>query len=576
MKEAILLGQEVIADNRIYLSRRILELCKRLKDNIDNYERINTNPNDRSKYRGIRSGELIDIFFTGGFSAGKTTFLKRLFHKTIGETSPYPKTATFVKHMGGSVGNFHITFNEYDAGERNVEFKQLLRDFKLESKFDQKGTNWTQAEEISELWDTTKKIEFMNKSSQFAGAIKKIEWQHLVSKKEERTDILLQYVNLIDMPGIEGKEEHTVILNQYFHDNIPDVIVHVLEKRGPAEDELSFIYEKMCKLLDNNIKLPVFIWIFQKKQENETYEECRKISLQKPIEAFIKRKRPSSQHVDKITEILINAPKINAIGDDEDYDIAEQAMVKIIGLYYYIIGKEYVRVQKENLAETQLPEKIIAGNNPSEHYKVHDPIEYILKSINQLEPILRIMEETKVNGSIEIKEIISKFVRLWKELGLSDELKVKGTETYEEVIKMHLKKILGYTEKDNSFVLKEQRKRMIETLVKDISDKGKHVRKEGFIGTRTYIKPDLDFWLGGELKKYLYSQEISDSIYYIQALALLEAYHKNILGKYYIRRFESSLIDNLKADLDGIQENISMFEDIDVNTIENILMSRKL
>ena len=74
MKEAILLGQEVIADNRIYLSRRILELCKRLKDNIDNYERINTNPNDRSKYRGIRSGELIDIFLPEDFLLGKQHF----------------------------------------------------------------------------------------------------------------------------------------------------------------------------------------------------------------------------------------------------------------------------------------------------------------------------------------------------------------------------------------------------------------------------------------------------------------------------------------------------------------------
>jgi hypothetical protein len=590
--------------NQMYLLRSILELCSRLKYNIDNSElirKISANSSNKSKYHGIQSGERIVIILTGGFSAGKTTFLKRLLHKTIGSISPYPETATIVKHTGGSAGNFHITFEEYDAGDNNAEFRKLLREFKLESKFYPKGNIWTQEQEISELWDATKIIEFINKSSRFPGAVKQLDWQHPVNKKEALTDIL-QYVTLIDMPGIEGKEEHTIILNQYFQDNTPDVILHVIdtERFVPGDDEFSFIYEKMTELSDSTMKFPLFIWIYQKKLTDETYSEHGNNSLKDAIEKFIERKRPTFQDKDKIdgiTKILLSAPQINAMGNNEDYDVAEQAIVEIIGLYFYITGTEYVRAQKAHFEETPMPEAIIAGNKPGEYYKINDPIEYILESINQFEPTLKTIGEAKVTleDLVESAYFTTAVLLLdyYNEhkggkaglFGESNEKKLmrhkqniknileSQPQKYETVIKKYLNEILGYSESDRSFVLKGQKNKLIKRLVEEISNEGKH---DEIRGIERCVKPDLDFWLGGGLRNYFNRPDVVELVYNIQAITLLEAYHSNILGKFYIRIFESSFIDNLRADLDGIQKNLSMFEDIDVNTIENILISRTL
>jgi hypothetical protein len=148
-------------------------------------------------------------------------------------------------------------------------------------------------------------------------------------------------------------------------------------------------------------------------------------------------------------------------------------------------------------------------------------------------------------------------------------------QKYETVIKKYLNEILGYSESDSdrSFVLKGKKNELIKRLVEEMSNKGKH---DEIKGIARCVKPDLDFWLGGGLRNYFNRPDVVELVHNIQAITLLEAYHGNILGKFYIRIFESSLIDNLRADLDGIQEKISIFEDVEVDTVENILRARTL
>lgn len=208
----------------------------------------------------------LNVFLFGDTSAGKTTFLSRLFGEDVGGIKAIPTTAFSVIHRYDNLRSLQINFSEQFkiTDERKKEdFQNFMAKYGL-NPFMVHGNDFILRPDeefyLKDSYSTKDYSNFIEDANKYPEAFDEIIWTH--KKKKELT--FMDFANFYDMPGTGGLAEHSANIKKTLQSNVPDIVLYFVKTdKGVPGDEA---YKTLRELLDTlSENLPLLFFVYQKK-----------------------------------------------------------------------------------------------------------------------------------------------------------------------------------------------------------------------------------------------------------------------------------------------------------------------
>ena len=250
------------------LATSIYNLTDKIQDYVDDLAKLSSNS---KLVRGITKATSINVMLLGETSAGKTSFLERIFGENCGDTGPNPITAFAVTHKTTTIKSYlEVKFNPefvIDGSDRAEEFKSFLRKYGFYNQFViNKATFNTNGEEF-QLDNKDKFLNFINESNSYPQAFDEIVWHHKESQKQVK---FTRYANFIDMPGSGGQDEHTenieTAIAKYGKD--VDIVLYLIKSDQGVPSNYNFL-KVLKKQLEQNGTDPFIYFVYQIDNRDE-------------------------------------------------------------------------------------------------------------------------------------------------------------------------------------------------------------------------------------------------------------------------------------------------------------------
>lgn len=481
------------------MEKKLKELQKKEIRNLFSYlDLIKDNlkiANITFKSKDLFEDNPINVALISEYSAGKTTFIQRLFRGApSGPIDPTPTTWVAIKHSYGNSSLFTIHFKDnirFVNEQQDSIFRKFLEKFHLDKGFHQSVTSWSVIDSNiftkTDKFGTTKILEFLKEAEPFSNAIVSIDWVH--STKSSEVDTLLSNVNIYDLPGLNGEIKHNEKIMNFLKttSNINAYIIVIESDQGIPNMEFSKIL--LSKIFSDfwrpsMANIPIF-WMYQ-KYSDINFEENRKEKIWDAL------KKSNETVAATLVHLKENSFVVDARGDQYDDLVAHMAMTKIIIKTKVGQIKQHLNALRTDLDEiTKIPPLL-----GSIEKKPLDPIEFILKH----------------------------FV---------------PTSRFKDAVK-GLRNILGLDLLDK--VTLDAGK--FETLIEDICD-------ELYIGI---LNKDLD-----RNKLYKFNDILEKSyklkLELLQQAFLHDVYKKNKLGMFYQRDLNGKLLSSITGSVDKLEES---------------------
>lgn len=513
-------------------------LIDQIKMNIDLLEEYNhikeKYPDALKSIQGIRTGEKIKVYFTGGFSAGKTTFIERILAKTVGVKSSFPQTSSLITHMSGSRSTVEVLFfNTIEiADEKSGDFRRLLKNYAIDHYFYQKNNVWESHTKDPILLPNltgANLINFIRKFEDFPGSISSIK---IIHKESKRKKSILEFVELNDLPGFGGKQVHDSYLESSLDKSKMNIILYLIDtdKGIPSEDE----YDSLINFLKNlsNTENLMFAWIFQKKSnqndENINWVEEKRKDINNSLKIEIDKRKDSK--LNKVFDIFSKSLVFDARGSKQESVMANQIFSKIIAQYMITYTQKYIKIVNNNLInKIKLPQ--ILFNN---EFDVQNPVKLSIERLKKLSNKNSISQE---DFKSELRNIFGrKYIE--KNLQYND----KNFNNTSQVMLSEIDSII------QEIILKANLKNDVRpTIFKKIFPDEK----------RQEFEIDFNFLKINFSKEIENNKDWSQYLIIAQGFVLLNAYYEKKLASFYLSDLASSIINNLKYNIKRLDKNIN-------------------
>ncbi|MBO7461873.1 MAG: dynamin family protein [Bacteroidales bacterium] len=330
------------------LSTGIYELSDKIRSIVDDVKQFCDN---KKATNGISLSSKIKVMLLGETSAGKTTFLQRIFGETCGQTGPDPITAFAVIHTSENLERprLDIKFKkEFTIKEKDVEkFDKFLKSKEFQYKFDPTTIKPTykRMEDNFSVEDSSTFPAFIKEANNYPEAFEEIVWHHKQSSGQSK---FTDFADFYDMPGSGGADEHSDNLRDAVAKYDADIVLYLLKSDQGMSSDYNYLRELQNQIADKSAKL---YFVFQ-KSNNDAFED-KVIALRDFFE-----KDENSDAINPLNKIekmfFNNVQVIDARGDKNDKVAPNIALATILQDFYVL--------RAENLYNTLAMEK----NNPDE------------------------------------------------------------------------------------------------------------------------------------------------------------------------------------------------------------------
>ncbi len=284
------------------------------------------------------NGENVRIGLLGATSAGKTTLIKRLLSESAGKISSKPETACLVVHRFSKSENLKLEFRpivQFENESIGREFNQFLKDFQLHDYYEKRGlTEWRPKEGITEEareYDRDAIFSFFEQVNKFGEVFSKITWNH----KQRRSDYnLTDLIDIYDLPGFGGKEEHDKAVSSIFEKEQFDVLIYLIDTSCgiPSKEEMGYL-TAVKKHLEAHPETS-FYWAYEKPLSSEIDLD----EMRQQIDAAV-----TEGGVDKIVEVAKGLLDFTGPDGGDDDELRSRLLVDVLKPYFSEIGQKYQR-----------------------------------------------------------------------------------------------------------------------------------------------------------------------------------------------------------------------------------------
>lgn len=324
-----------------------------LQNSVSRFEKeINLDKSNSILHNGI-NGKRIKVGLCGQYSAGKTTLLSRLFSDYAGAISSAPKTACLTIHrldiFDGMTIKFKENFSVKTEDEQN--FLKFLDDNKLEKYVHQvsdSGWESCQEEEVSPDYRVQDRKRFMETVNDYMYAIEKIYWCH--KKKKTDDNNVLDFLEVYDLPGFGGKEDHEDIIRNIIETERFDIMMCLVETEQGTPTKIDIeTLNGLAPILEKNNPELIFHWVYEKPSDE--------IDLDSKLDYI------NNAIAGKLdNEFFEKANLLDFTGEKDDSEIPQNVLAKqVLSVYFQKIGVEYLKSQsifwdkeKEKVPKLQL------------------------------------------------------------------------------------------------------------------------------------------------------------------------------------------------------------------------------
>ena len=327
-------------------AKKLCDIYKDLQENVKRFEKkINKQDSCANLFNGL-NGRRIKIGLWGHYSSGKTTLLKRIFDGYAGSISSVPETACLTVHRLDSIKGISITFRpEFSIEEDKLEaFQKFLAENELEKYVQQTGPNqWksNQQEEVSPDYKILDIKRFLENVNKYMNAIEKIYYYH---KREGNDTNVLDFLEIYDLPGFGGKDEHEEIINGIIRTETFDAIIFLIDtSQGIPKDSDITKLQELGNLIEEKNKNLLFFWAYEKPP-------IESVNLN---EKLINEKLNQIRHSvnGKLTQKFYQTARLlNITGkkeDKEDNEIPQNVFAReVLPFYFRIAGTLYLKSQE--------------------------------------------------------------------------------------------------------------------------------------------------------------------------------------------------------------------------------------
>lgn len=318
------------------LSSAIYSLVDAMQDRVAELDKISSH---QGRTLGITNASKARVFLLGETSAGKTTFLQRMFGEPCGKTGPTPITAFTVIHKTTERKSYlEVSFrNSFRVGNQEKEdFVRFLKRYQFFDGFEIEGGEFSTQEEFS-MEDKDEFINFIYEANRYPFAFDEITWHH---KRSNRQIGFLDYADIYDMPGSGGQAEHTANLESAlcrYGDRI-DIVLYLIK----PDQGIPSSYEVLKALRRRFISLPSrpqLYFVYQIRNQSgfsELEANLRKFITKDESTDAIEPFDPVEQ------EYFLNTHVLDARGDKDDRVRADIALATVLQNFYVAKANEYL------------------------------------------------------------------------------------------------------------------------------------------------------------------------------------------------------------------------------------------
>lgn len=500
------------------IASAIYNIAEKLRDNFDQLKRLSASPP-----HGISRSEKANIMLLGETSAGKTSFLKRIYGDDCGKTGAIPITAFPVIHqITEDFSYLQVRFKCPISiqPEQKESFDKFLAKYNFQEGFEIQDNKYWEIDEEYKLESKDDFRNFIREANSYPSCFEEIVWFH---KKSSKQILATEFADFIDMPGTGGQEEHTENIVSFCENNKNiDIILYLINSdQGIPSD---YKYLKALKDEIEKAKFDAKIYFVYQIDNNDSFDE-KTTALNKFINVDgVDAKDPFSE-----SESLFyaNANIVDSRGDEKDQKKANIALASVIKEYFV----EKCLAFYNSLMEVNKPKEVSLLRAP----KANDS-----KINGLLFDFLESVAKSCHSGKLpEIEEVKKRF--RWR-FFLDTDIEI---EKFDEDLKCTLNAIMLNINES------------IDSLFDFLSTKGGWLKKE--ISTFDPTKYYTEFY-----DKYSNDKDYEDwqkLIYYVQAYHWLRlTYDDNSFEK----TFSQKIADPLKSVL---YDNIKRLESIDTSFI---------
>lgn len=330
------------------LSTGIYELSDKIRSIVDEVKQFSDN---KKATKGISMSSKIKVILLGETSAGKTSFLQRVFGENCGQTGSDPITAFAVIHTSENLQRprLDIKFKKnftIKGNDRDDAFDKFLKSNEFFSKFiSQKGT-YTRSDEDFSLENSDKFPAFIKEANNYPEAFDEIVWHHKKSSGQSR---FTDFADLYDMPGSGGADEHTENLKKAVEKYDADIVLYLLKSDQGTPSDYNYLHE-----LQKQIEGKKLYFVYQKKN-NDLFDD--KVAV---LKEFIE-KDDNSDAINPLNEherlFYQNAQVIDARGEQNDKVMPNIALATILQDFYVLRAKNFydaLNMKKNDPKEFQI------------------------------------------------------------------------------------------------------------------------------------------------------------------------------------------------------------------------------
>ena len=329
------------------LSTGLYELCDKIRSIVDEVKQFGDNKNVT---HGISMSSKIKVILLGETSAGKTTFLQRIFGENCGQTGSDPITAFAVIHTSENLQRprLDVKFKkEFTIKEKDVEnFDKFLKSNELQYKFDSVKNHYVRNDEDFCIENSDKFPAFIKEANNYPEAFDEIVWHH---KKTSGQSKFADFADLYDMPGSGGADEHTDNLKIAIEKYDADIVLYLIKSDQGTSSDYSYL-----KDLQKQIEGRKFYFVYQ-KPNNDLFED--KVAT---LKEFI-NKDENSDALNPFNEherlFFQNTQVVDVRGPQTDKVIPNIALAVILQNYYLCKAQYFfdaLNMQKNEPKEFQI------------------------------------------------------------------------------------------------------------------------------------------------------------------------------------------------------------------------------
>ncbi len=313
---------------------RLFEHVKLLQRGVDLFQK-QKGESCQSLRNGF-NGKNVQIGLLGATSAGKTTLIRRLLSESAGKISSKPETACLVVHSFSKSENLKLEFRprvKFADESIGREFNQFLKDYNLAHNYEKTGlSEWKLKDGISDdIQDYSREVifSFFEQVNKFGEVFSKITWNH----RQRRSDYnITDLIDIYDLPGFGGKEEHDRTISAIFEIEKFDVLVYLIDTSCgiPSKEEMGYLSE-VLKYLKLNPDTS-FYWAYEKPSSDE-------IDIKKML-----RQINDAVNQGGLKELEDNAKGLlDFTGpiDGDDDELRSRLLVDVLKPYFVDIGQKY-------------------------------------------------------------------------------------------------------------------------------------------------------------------------------------------------------------------------------------------